>query len=78
MSTLAYTESGLAPAADAADKPERKGFWQRAFDAMIAGQQRRADREIAAFLKNHGGPMTDDLEREIMRRLGASGSGRKF
>ena len=36
---------------------------------MIASQQRRAEREIATYLSSHGGLFTDDMEREIMRRM---------
>jgi hypothetical protein len=35
----------------------------------MASQQRRADREIARFLASHGGLLTDEVEREIMRRV---------
>jgi len=50
-------------------------MWRRIIDAISAAQQRRADREIALYLANHGGLFTDDMEREIMRRL--SGSSRR-
>jgi hypothetical protein len=70
MSTLAYThDSVAAPSAAIAGKASRKSFWRRVFDGMIASQQRRAEREIVAFLANRGGLFTDDTEREIMRRL---------
>ena len=39
---------------------------------MVASQQRRAEREIAAYLASHGGLFTDDTEREIMQRLSGS------
>jgi hypothetical protein len=39
------------------------------FDALVETQQRRAEREIARYLATHGGLLTDDAEREIMRRL---------
>ena len=65
MSTLTYSRSHLADAADAARRTrrERKGFWRRVSTASSAGQQRRADREIAAYLERHGGLLTDDMER---------------
>jgi len=35
----------------------------------MRSRQRRAEREIAAYLSRHGGLLTDDMEREIMLRL---------
>jgi hypothetical protein len=70
MSTLTYShDSVAAPAAQAAEQSQRKPFWRRVFDGMIASQQRRAEREIAAYLASRGGLFTDDTEREIMQRL---------
>jgi hypothetical protein len=65
MSTLTYTNSRYTAASTATTMP----LWRRAFDAVIRSRQRRADREIAAYLQSHGGHLTDDLEREIMSRL---------
>ena len=39
--------------------------------AFPVTQQRRAEREIARFLATRG-PLTDEVEREIMRRLSGS------
>jgi hypothetical protein len=76
MSTLTYShDSVAAPTAEAAARSQRKPIWRRIFDAMIASQQRRAEREIAVYLSSHGGLFTDDTEREIMRRL--SGNARR-
>lgn len=70
MSTLTYSGSDLASAtAGAAAKPERRSFWRRVFDGIVVSQQRRADREIEAFLNSHGGTLTDDMEREITQRI---------
>lgn len=70
MSTLTYSRSHLADAdASAAEKRERKGFWRRVYEGLLASQQRRADREIAAYIDRHGGLLTDDMERQIMQRL---------
>ena len=68
MSTLTYTNSDYAPG-EAASAAPRKPFWRRAYDAVMRSQQRRAEREIAAYLRRHGGLLTDDMEREIMLRL---------
>ena len=67
MSTLTYANRYRAPATDA--KPVRKPFWRRVFDALVLSQQRRAEREIARYLATHGHLLTDETEREIMRRL---------
>jgi hypothetical protein len=76
MSTLTYSHDSIAaPAAEAPAQAPRKPMWRRIMDAMIASQQRRADREIAAYLTSHGGLFTDDMEREMMRRI--SGNGRR-
>ena len=70
MSTLVYSHDGIAaPSAEVAAPLRRKPVWRRAFDAVIASQQRRAEREIAAYLARHGGLFTDDMEREIMQRF---------
>ena len=65
--TLTYSHSGAATVD--AGAPARKPFWRRLFDAMVAAQQRRAEREIAAVLARRGGLLSDDAEREIMHRL---------
>jgi hypothetical protein len=38
-------------------------------DAMHESRRRQAEREIANFVARRGGRITDDLEREMMRRL---------
>jgi precorrin-6x reductase len=68
MSSLTYTDRDIV-ALDATDaKPARKPFWTRVIAALAAQQQRRAEREIARYLATRG-PLTDEVEREIMRRL---------
>ena len=71
MSTLTYSHDGIAATAaiEATEKVRRQPFWRRAFDAIIASQQRRAEREIEAYLARHGGVFTDETEREIMQRF---------
>jgi hypothetical protein len=73
MSTLTYADRSLATAEAATAKPARKPLLTRLFDSIVASQQRRAEREIARFLATRG-PLTDEVERELMRRL--SGAGR--
>lgn len=75
MSTLTYTHDTLgAPAVETAPSAHRS-MWRRIFGTIAAAQQRRADREIALYLASHGDLFTDDVEREIMRRL--SGNSRR-
>jgi hypothetical protein len=71
MSTLTYADRDMVAAEGAEAKPVRRPFWTRLYRAIIESQQRRADREIARFLATRG-PLTDDVEREIMRRLSGS------
>ena len=62
MSTLTYSHDGVAaPAAEATERGQRRPFWRRVYDGIIAAQQRRAEREIAAYLASHGGVFTDDV-----------------
>jgi hypothetical protein len=51
---------------------EKFGVLRRIFDAVLHSRQRHADQEIAAFLARSGGRLTDDLERELMRRISTS------
>jgi hypothetical protein len=71
MSTLTYTHDTVAASmpVKAPHGGRTRPFWRRAFDAVVASQQRRAEREIAAYIASHGGVFTDDIEREIMQRL---------
>lgn len=49
------------------------GILRRIFDpildAMHASRRSQAEREITKFVALRGGPITDDLEREMTRRL---------
>ncbi len=49
-----------------------RGFWQRLFASMIESRQRQADRQIANYLRTHGGRLTDEAERDIERLLAHS------
>ena len=75
MSTLTYTHDTLGAPAVETPPSARRSMWRRMFDAIAATQQRRADREIALYLASHGDLFTDDMGREIMRRL--SGNSRR-
>jgi hypothetical protein len=59
--------------ADGAAVPKRPGILRRIFDALLESRQRDADRQIASFLAARSArSLTDDLEREISRRLSTS------
>jgi hypothetical protein len=45
-------------------------FFERLSDAMYLTEQRRREREVAGMIADNGGVMTDELERQIGRRLG--------
>ena len=75
MSTLSYSHDTLSPPAVETAPSARESMWRRMIDAILAAQQHHADREIALYLASHGGVFTDDVEREIMRRL--SGNSRR-
>jgi hypothetical protein len=45
---------------------------RRVVDAIGASRQRQAERDIARVVAARGGRITDDLEREMTRRLTAS------
>jgi hypothetical protein len=49
-----------------------RGFFRRAFDAMVEGRRRMAEREIEVFMRGRGGYLTDETEREINRILSSS------
>ena len=69
MSTLTTTTNDALIPAAATAKLARKPFWRAVFDSIAASRERRAEREIAAYIERHGGQLTDEVEREIMRHL---------
>ena len=72
MSALTYSREHLASAKPTA-RTARKPIWRRVYDTFVESQQRRAEREVARYLANHGGLLTDEMEREIMQRLAGIG-----
>jgi hypothetical protein len=72
MSSLTYTDRDVAFESTEA-KPARLPLLTRLYNAIVESQQRRAEREIARFLATRG-PLTDEVEREIMRRLSGARS----
>jgi hypothetical protein len=69
MSTLTYSHDAVIGSEAGAASEPRKSLWRRAYDGLVAAQQRRAEREVAAYLASRGGLFTDEMEREIMQRL---------
>ena len=64
-----FCPRAVVPRAEAsARSAATAGFWRRLYDAIMAARQRQAERHIARLLENSGGLLTDDIEREIMRR----------
>ena len=43
---------------------------ERLSDAMSAAERRRTEADVAHFIADNGGVITDELERQISRRLG--------
>jgi hypothetical protein len=68
MSTLTYAGHDAVAAETTAAKSPRTSLFARLYDTMVMSQQERAEREIGRYLANRG-PLTDEIEREIMRRL---------
>jgi hypothetical protein len=69
MSTLTTTSNDALIPATAEAKPARKPFWRAVFESIAASRERRAEREIAAYIERHGGQLSDEVERNIMRHL---------
>jgi hypothetical protein len=47
----------------------REGLLRRIFTAFDRSYQRRLEREAGRFIAEHGGRITDDLERQLNERL---------
>jgi hypothetical protein len=53
------------------DPGARRGrIFQRFIKAVRDSRQRAVEREVERFIRNNGGRLTDELEREISRRFG--------
>ena len=59
----------------AAREAGHRGLLRRAYDAFQASRQRKADREVAAYIERSGGHLTDSVERELMERVSRSALG---
>jgi hypothetical protein len=69
---MAYAPSAVFPRSltvpKIAPRPKRN-IWLRLADAIEQANIRRAEREIARYLRRSGGKFTDEAEREIERRF---------
>ena len=52
-----------------------RGIFRRMFDGMLEARQRKADRDIAAYIARSGGRLTDSIERELMERVSRAAFG---
>lgn len=50
----------------------KPGILRRLYGAIVDARQRDANRIVAKFLARSGGQLTDDIEREMTRRLSSS------
>lgn len=51
----------------------REGLLRRIFAAFERSHQRRLEREAGRFIAEHGGRVTDDLERQLSERVTGGG-----
>ena len=66
---------GFTRYAPTARNSAHRGILRRMFDAMFETRQRKADREIAAYIERSGGHLTDSVERELMERVSRASFG---
>jgi hypothetical protein len=72
MSVLtSYDEISRRASRDAAGHAIERlvGLFRRAFNAVIGSRQRQVNDNIARYLQQSGGSLTDEIEREMMQRL---------
>jgi hypothetical protein len=53
-------------------------LWRLVRDALIESRQRQAEYEVARYLDGIGGKFTDEVEREIERRLMSSSNSSRW
>ncbi len=72
--TFANDAAEFDSTAGVAQRPARKtgvaGFFAGISARFARASQRRVDNEVGQFLADHGGQLTDDLERQISRKFG--------
>ncbi len=73
MTTTMLPGLGSLPLAGLSSAPvgtaSRRPLLLRFLDAVKESNQRRAEREIAAYIQRHGGALSDRVERGIERSL---------
>ena len=62
-------QTDISPYRAPAKTAGRRGFLRRLYDTMMESRQRRANRDIAAYLAMRGHRLTDSIERELNDRL---------
>lgn len=60
---------GFTHYAPAARGTAHRGILRRIADAIFESRQRKAERDIAAYIAHSGGRLTDSIERELMDRV---------
>lgn len=70
MAFASPIHSSYLPGVPAEAEQPRKSLLVRFVQALAAGRRARAEAEIARFIEERGGRVTDSLEREISRRFG--------
>jgi hypothetical protein len=70
----ALPSTRTSPASNAQAKS--RGLLGRIHDAIVASNQRKAEREIAEYIARNGGLLTDRLESDIVQHFGRGGFGR--
>lgn len=70
MATFMNANLANAEEVDADSARPRAGFFARVLAAMIEARERAAEREIERYIANHGGVLTDSIERDLSRQFG--------
>jgi hypothetical protein len=60
--------TGLDRARQVGQGDDRAGLWRRLRRAAELARLDRSERQVARFLQENGGRLTDDLERRILDR----------
>ena len=70
---MSYTPSAVEAAFSATYAPAKttgkRGFVARLLDTLMAARMRQAERDVARYIAETGGKLTDEAEREIERRF---------
>ncbi len=66
------------PVPESAPARAHRGIFRRILAAIERSHQRRIEREAARFIANHGGRLTDDLDRQLSEHFLRSENGRDF